>query len=784
MLKHHILITYRNFLRYKSSFFINLIGLSSGLACALLIYLWVNDELHVDTFHQKEETLFQVMEHQQYAEGLMTTSSTPGMLAETLKEEIPEIEYAATTTWINSYTLTTDDINIDAEGYHVGADYFNIFSYGLYEGDPNTVLKNINSIVISRELAIQLFGTSDNVIGKEVQLQHDRLFLVTGLFEGTPGNSSYQFDFVLPFELFKETNEWVLNWDSNGPRTFIILRSDADAHAVSEKIADFVRPRNEDTNVTLFLQQYSQRYLYGRWENGQPDGGRIEYVQLFSIIAIFILVIACINFMNLSTARASRRAMEVGMKKAVGASRLSLVGQFLVESILLTGISLIVAFLAIWLFIPKFNSITSKEIELVLSPSLAAVALGITILTGLIAGSYPALYLSGFQPAAVLKKEIQRSGGELWIRQGLVVFQFTLSIVLIVAVTIIYSQISFMQTKNLGYKNDNLIQYEIEGTVEDRLDTYLTEIQRIPGVVIASSIGHSMLGQNNNTSGLKWEGKNPDDRILFENVRVNYDLIETMDMEILEGRSFQRELNDDTIRVIFNEAGIEVMGMQDPIGQVIRLWDEYDLEIIGVVKNFHFQSLHTEVNPLFIWVSQENTWNIMVRIEGGKEKETVAALESQYNSFNPGFTFDYKFMDVEYENMYRAEQQVASLSKYFAIFAILISCLGLFGLAAFTAERRMKEIGIRKALGSTVTSIVYLLTKDFTRLVFISILIGVPLSFMLVYNWLQRFAYSMELNPWYFVGAGVVAIVVAWMTVGIQAFKSANVNPVTCLREQ
>ncbi len=783
MLKHHILLTYRNILRYKSSFFINLVGLSSGLACALLIYLWVNDELGVDTFHQKETTLFQVMEHQKYAVGIMTTQSTPGLLAETLKEEIPEIEYAATTTWINAYTLTVDDVNTEAEGFHVGSDYFNIFSYNLYEGDPNTALKDNSSIVISRDLAGQLFGT-DDAIGQEVQLQHDRSFLVTGVFEGTPGNSSVQFDFVLSFELYKETNPWVTNWQSNGPRTYIILRSDANPKMVSDKIADFVRPRNEDTNVTLFLEPYSHRYLYGSWENGQPDGGRIEYVRLFSIIAIFILVIACINFMNLSTARASRRAMEVGMKKAVGASRASLIGQYLVESMIITGISLIVAFMAIWLFIPKFNSITSKEIELVVTPSLTAVAMGITILTGLIAGSYPALYLSGFQPAAVLKKEIHRSGGELWIRQGLVVFQFTLSIVLIVAVTIIYSQISFMQTKNLGYKNDNLIQYEIEGAVEDRLDTYLTEIQRIPGVVIASSIGHSMLGQNNNTSGLKWEGKNPDDRILFENVRVNYNLIETMDMEILEGRSFQRELNDDTVRVIFNEAGIEVMGMQDPIGQVIRLWDEYDLEIIGVVKNFHFQSLHTEVKPLFIWVSQEYNWNIMVRIEGGKEKETLAALESQYSSFNPGFTFDYKFMDVEYQNMYRAEQQVASLSKYFAIFAILISCLGLFGLAAFTAERRMKEIGIRKALGSTVANIVYLLTKDFTRLVFISILIGVPLSFMLVYKWLQGFAYSMELNPWYFVGAGVVAIVVAWMTVGIQAFKSANVNPITCLREQ
>ena len=784
MLKHHVLLAYRNFLRNKSSFFINLIGLSSGLACALLIYLWVNDEMSIDTFHQKDERLFQVREHQSYAEGLMTTTSTPGLLAETLKEEIPEIEYAATTTWVNSMTLTANDINTKADGFHVGPDYFNLFSYELIEGNPDNVLADKMSIVISEDLAIQLFGTIEDVIGKEVIVQHEEAMLVTGIYENIPSNSSYKFDFVLSFEFFKETNPWVTEWGNNGPRTYVVLQEQANWEAVSDKIAGFVAERNEDSNVTLFLQKYSSMHLYGNWSNGQPDGGRIEYVRLFSIIAVFILIIACINFMNLSTARASRRSMEVGMKKAVGASRASLVSQYLVESMIISGASLVMGFLIIWLFLPQFNSITSKEMEIVFSGRLVSIALGITVFTGLVAGSYPALYLSGFQPAAVLKKQIQRSGGELWIRQGLVVFQFTLSIILIVAVMIVYSQISYVQTKNLGYSNDNLIQYDIEGTLEEKLETYLNMVNSVPGVVSASSIAHSMLGQNNNTSGLEWDGKNPEDRILFENLRVNYGLIETMKMEVIDGRSFQKERNDDTVRVIFNEAGIEVMGLENPVGKVIRLWDEYDMEIIGVVKNFHFQSLHTEVKPAFLWVDQESTWNVMVRIEAGREQETLAALEEQYLEFNPGFTFDYRFMDVEFANNYRAEQQIASLAKYFASFAILISCLGLFGLAAFTAERRMKEIGIRKALGSGVTNIVYLLTKDFTRLVLISIFIGMPLSFMMVYQWLQEFAYRIELTPWYFIAAGLVAIIVAWLTVGIQAFKSANVNPVSCLGEQ
>ncbi len=784
MFKHNILLAYRNFMRYKNSFFINLIGLSSGLVCTLLIYLWVTDELQVDKFHSKDTRLFQVMEHQKYSEGIMTTSSTPGLLAETLAEEIPEIEYAATTTWIGDYTLSVDDLNVNAEGYHVGPDYFNIFSYNLIDGDADHVLSDKNSIVISEDLAKQLFNTTENIIGREVQLQHDKSFLITGIFGGAPDHSSYQFNFVLSFELFKDSNPWVINWGNNGPATYVILQNDSDPAAVSDKIADFVKPRNEDTNVTLFLQRYSERYLYGRYRNAVQDGGRIEYVRLFSIIAIFILVIASINFMNLSTARASRRAKEVGMKKVVGANRSSLVAQFMMESIIISLISLVIAFIVVWLFLPQFNSITSKEIQLVLSPFLLSTGAGIALFTGIVAGSYPALYLSGFQPAEVLKRDIRRSIGELFVRKGLVVFQFTLSIVLIVAVMIVYSQISFVQTKNLGYNKDNLISFEIEGTVEDKLETFINEVRNVPGVVNASSIAHSMLGQNNNTSGLKWDGKNPDDRILFENIRVNYGMLETMGVEIIDGRSFDRSHNDDTVRAIFNEAGIKVMGLEDPVGRVIRLWDEYDLEIIGVVKDFHFQSLHTVVKPAFFWVSTENTWNVMARIESGREKETLESLDKLYTSFNPGFTFDYTFMDVEYAKMYAAELRVASLSKYFASFAVLISCLGLFGLAAFTAERRLKEIGIRKALGSSVTRIVILLSKEFTFLVILSILIGLPLSYWLVQNWLVRFAYHIELSFWYFAGAGIVALLVAWLTVGFQAFKSANVNPVKCLKDE
>lgn len=784
MLKHNILLTFRSFKRFKSSFFINLIGLTAGIACTLLIYLWVMDELKVDQFHEKDARLFRVMEHQQYADHIMTTTSTPGLLAETLKADFPEIEYAATTTWEEPHTLSIGEHSIKADGYHVGADYFNIFSYGLVQGDPSQVLADKKNIVISKSLAKQLFNTDENVIGKVVEYEHDKEFVVSGVFEGTPENSTAKFDFVLSFEEYKDENSWVTNWGSNGPSTFVTLIEGAKASEVSEKIAEVVKGKNEQSNVTLFLKKYSERYLYGTYENGELSGGRIEYVQLFSIIAIFILVIACINFMNLSTARASRRMKEVGIKKAVGAGKGGLVVQYLTESIFITFFSMILAIALIWTFLPQFNEITDKQISLVFDTKLLLSIFGVLIFTGLLAGSYPALYLSGFNTIRILKGEMRGSLGELWARRGLVVFQFAMSVLLIVSVMVIYQQIQYVQNKNLGYNNDNVVTFGIEGRVEKNLETFLSELKKIPGVVNASSIGHSLIGRNNNTSGLKWEGKNEEDKILFENMRVNYDFIETMGMEIKEGRSFSKEFSADSSKVLFNETAIEIMGFDDPIGQTITLWDEYNLEIIGVVKDFHFQSLHETVKPAFFIISPQNTWNIMTRIEAGKEQETIAAIDDFYKSFNPGFVLDYSFLNVEFQKQYAAEQRVATLSQYFAGFAILISCLGLFGLAAFTAERRIKEIGIRKALGSSSTNIVVLLSADFTKLVLLAIAVALPLSYMLMSMWLERFAFRIELSYWLFAFAGIISILIAWFAVGSQAIKAANVNPAKCLRSE
>lgn len=488
--------------------------------------------------------------------------------------------------------------------------------------------------------------------------------------------------------------------------------------------------------------------------------------------------------MNLSTARASKKSKEIGIKKTIGADRSSLVTHFLAESIATAFFSLLMAFFLIWLVLPQFNSITDKEILLPLTdPDFVLWSILIALITGLIAGSYPAFYLTSFEPASVLKSQLHNSFSELMIRKGLVVFQFFLSIILIVSVIVISEQLDFLQSKSLGYKKENIISFSREGNSASNMETFLEEIRRIPGVNNAGAISHSFLGRNSNTFGLSWPGKDPEDQILFENVRVSHETLETLGLEFVEGRSFMPENSADTMKIIFNESAIKIMGLKDPVGQVIRLWDEVDLEIIGVVKNFHFQSLHEPVNPLFVRLRPTDTWNIMASIDGARVKETIESMTNFYQTYNPGFTFDYQFQDEQYAKLYASEQRVSTLAKYFAGFAILISCLGLLGLSIFTAERRTREIGIRKILGSSSWNIVMLLSGSFSKVIILSIIFALPVSYYILQNWLTRFAFRIDLQVWYFIIAAILAMLVAWLTVASQALKASWVNPVNCLKE-
>jgi ABC-type antimicrobial peptide transport system permease subunit len=532
--------------------------------------------------------------------------------------------------------------------------------------------------------------------------------------------------------------------------------------------------------ATSFLRPYWDKYLYNHYEKGIQAGGRIDYVLLFSLIGLFVLLIACINFMNLSTARASRRVKEIGIKKTIGAGRNTLVLQYLSESVLLTFLALGVSLLIAFLLLPQFNFITGKQLVFTWDWKLIAGALAITLLTGVLSGSYPAFYLSAFKPIEVLKGKLPVSMSEIWVRKGLVIFQFTLSVLFIVAVVVIYQQINFVQTKNLGFSKDNILSFKKEGKLHTNLEPFLAEVKNTPGVAGASIMGYSMGRPNGSTGGLEWKGKT--ERVEFTNLEVGYDLIELLNIPIQQGRSFSREFSREKSKIILNEMAVERMGLANPVGEVVKLWGE-EHEVIGIVENFHMESLYEEVKPCFLHLVPDNG-NIVVKIQAGRERETIANLEKLYQGYNPGVAFDFTFLDEQYQALYLAEQKVSNLSAYFASVAIIISCLGLFGLAAFTAQKRRKEIGIRKVLGSSNAGIVSLLSGEFMQMVLIAILIALPVSVLLAKKWLEEFSYGIELEWWFFAGAGLAALLISGITVTTQTLRAAKINPIHTLRNE
>lgn len=786
MIQHNVLVSYRNFLRYKSSFFINLVGLSTGLAAVLLIYMWVYDELSIDKFHKKDDRLFEVLRNIPVPGGIETTESNSLLLPDALVTEMPGIEYVVPARLAHGGILSFDKNHMEGNGWFVGKDFFEVFSFELLSGEARTVLTEKYAIVISDEVAVNLFGSIENSLGKSIIWDLGSFggtHVVSGVFRKPGGNSSAQFDFLVTHELFLEKNKMDVNWDSNPILTYLTLKPGTDLESFSKNLNSFYRAKRTEQNDTtsMFVQRYSERYLHNNFENGKEAGGRINYVYLFSLIAAFILIIACINFMNLSTARASRRLKEVGVKKSIGATRASLAWQYISESVIITLLSLIIASLLVYILLPQFNLISGKHLAIRPNWELITGALAIALLTGIISGSYPALYLSSFRPAEVLKGKIGSSFGELWIRKGLVVFQFTISILMVVAVSVVYMQMDLIQSRNLGYTKDNVITFERQGKLNSDLETFLSEARNIPGVQYASCISESITNISSTSWGHVWEGQQPGgDLIEFSGANVGYDLTEALGIQVKEGRTFSRNFSNEESSVVLNESAIAAMGLKDPIGKWIDLFGARRT-IIGVVKDFHFRSMYSKIKPLFLLHNPRYTDKVVIKIAGTTAIEKLSAL---YQRFDPGIPFEITFLDDEYQNLYVSEQRVSLLSKCFASIALVISCLGLFGLASFTAERRTKEIGIRKILGCSEFMIVRMLTSDLTMMVLLAVVIAFPISYLLANQWLSGFAYRIDVEWWHFIGAGTLVMFVAWITVGMQTIKAAGIKAIDCLRNE
>jgi len=802
MFRYNLKTAWRRLLRDRQFTILNLIGLSSGLAVALLICLWVSDELSVDKFHEKDKQLYQVMNNLTTPQSTMTLDMTPVPLSEALVKEMPEVEYAvAVNDFFNWQSkegiLSYGDTHIQAKGWHAGKDFFNVFSYELIQGNKNEALADENNIVISVTMAKKLFATTDNAIGKTLEWNYPfykGVFRISGVFKDPPANATSHFDFVLNMGVLLKTDREAKNWTNDLAKTYLILRKGTDLNRFNEKIAGFLKTKNPGLAIfSLFLQRYSAKYLNGKYENGVVAGGRIAYVRLFSIIAIFILLIACINFMNLSTAQASGKMKEVGVKKTIGASRKSLIIQFLAESILMAFLSLIIAFAFIALLLPQFNVITAKHIGLNSVAGFILPAAGIALFTGIISGCYPAFYLSGFNAVTVLKGKLSTSFGELWVRKGLVVVQFTLSVIFVIGFLVVNEQIKYTQTRNLGYNKDNVLCFQwkgelynqwnglSEGKSNAQFEAFMAGLRNVTGVISVTNTAGNILDQIPGTSGVSWRGQEADQRYIFQSPVVGYDFLETLDIRLDEGRSFSKIYHDDYSRIILNEAAVKMMGLKNPVGKSIDLNGKS--QIIGVVKDFHYGSLHNSIEPLIVRFDP-NGPNIMVRIKAGMERNTVAELKKYYGEFLPGYTFDFTFMDDDYQALYASEMRVAALSRYFAVLAILISCLGLFGLAAFTAQKRQKEIGIRKVLGATVSNVSVMLSMEFLKLVFFAVVISLPASWWVMNKWLQGFSDRVTINWWFFIVPGLMALLLALITVSFQSIKAAIANPVKSLRAE
>jgi putative ABC transport system permease protein len=793
MLTNYLKIAFRGFAKNKLTFFINLFGLSLGLWAAILIGLWIKSEFQVGKGLPEMDQVYQVMEHQSYGSEIFTTSSTPGILAEAMKESLSEVERAATYSWTEQNLFVSGENKIKLEGFYAGEDYLHIMQFPFQYGAREKALTDKSHIVLTESAAMKLFGKAD-AIGESVELVSNEgreLYIVQGVLADLGGNVNSKFEYIIPFKVMfdKPYNEWLKYWGNNGPSTIVKLQKGTDSEAFSASIKDFILKKkqadNEGSNVALFVFPKSELYLHGSWKDGKLQEGRIKTVKLFAMIGFFILIIACINFMNLSTSKSQKRAKEVGVRKVSGADKASLIYQFLSESVLITLCSGFLALIFVQVTLPIFNNLTGKQLEIPYSDGIFWVQfVGVLAFTGLIAGSYPAFYLSGTKVVSVFKNHLKGSKNVVMARKGLVLFQFILATGMIVSTVVIFKQINYALSQNLGYEKDQLLSVNLEGDLFEKYEIFKARLESNPEIESVTRVSHSMMGRNSNTGDVNWEGKDPDFTALFERFPVDYDFLNTMGMKLIEGDDFSRERgSDSTQSVIINRRALELITQNNSELRTLSIGGE-SRQIIGVVEDFHFQSFHESMQPAFMLLDPSFSFNSYVRVKPGQMQSTLGFIQSVAEELNPLFPFSYQFMDENYARLYQDDVRLRDLAKYFSILTILISCLGLMGLSAHVAEQKTKEIGIRKVLGASTFAILKVINREFILVVLVSIAIGSGLAFWIMQDWLEGYAYRIDFEWWFIPLAAAVILGIAILTVVTQSLKSARSNPVNAIKAE
>ena len=790
MLRNYLKIAYRNFARNKTYSLINVLGLALSMFCAMLIILWINDELSYESFWPNSERLYRLVQAPEFNDGtVFRAASNPAPMPELIKEQNPGIAaYTRFRPLTDKALIRYNDAQFYEDATFVDSTFFKVFQLPFLMGDDATALFDPKSVVITARVAEKYFGADwqqEGVLGKTLTVDRAQNFAVSGVVENLPTNTHLKVDILLPFRKLYEYG-WNMDWDNNNYYAYFLLDNDVDAKALSAQIAKYAATR-DDIEDNFYLQALSDIHLYSDFDidvYGSTEP-RYPYVNIFIVVALAILLIACINFMNLSTAQSERRAKEIGLRKTVGSRRGQIVGQLLSESVLLSVLALLIAGLALVLALPAFNNIVDKSITLGSEKWLIMVAFAAgAVLIGLLAGSYPALFLSGFKPVEVLKGGLKAKGGGTTFRRVLVVTQFAVTIILILGTTVVYQQFQYFMEKDLGYDKELLVYLPVLGDIMDKgiytgFKNELTQQPAIKGVTASSDIPiHTVHA----TYGVDWNGKPESDKTLFHHFTVDADYIETLGLEMVEGRNFSLDFPADSANYILNEEALKLTGLTDPVGKRFSM-NENEGTIVGIVKDFNFKSLHQSVEPLVLHMLYRPDY-ILVKVAPGNTASSLALIEQAWKTHNPNYPFEYHFLNEEYEQLYQSEKRMSDIFDYFTFFTLFIACLGLIGLINHMIEKRTKEVSIRKILGASVFSILVLLSHEYVRLILIAFTIAVPVAHYFISDWLATFAYRVSVPWWVYVVPGLLVLLIALLSVSAQTLKAARRNPVDSLRNE
>lgn len=787
MFRLNFKIAIRNLWKNKGYTLINVGGLAIGLASCMVLLLYVAYEWGYDKQSKNYENTYVVFNHQKASSGINSHNTTPGdELSNEIRAKIPGVVNVSHFSYPEDHLISFEDKNFRKQGIYADTSFAQIMDYKFLKGNPSKALREVNSVILTEKMAKSLFGSEDP-INKVVKFENQEPLKVEAVIADLPKNSSVQFDYLMTWVLFGEHNPGLLGhgWGNNYCQTIVQLQG-RQFFEKADAIIHGLYKANHNSDLTQFgLQPIGKWHLYGEFVNGKSVGGKIDQVKIFLLLAFCILLIACVNFMNLSTARSEKRAKEVGVRKAIGSSRKSLMGQFMLESILLSLLGMVVAFVLIEISLPYFNSLLKIELLIDYKDlNFWLVLVGLTLVTGVIAGSYPAFYLSSFEPLQVLKGFKMTGGATLSIRQVLVVFQFVFAVCLIIGTAVIYQQLNFIKNKSIGYDKNNLLEVQLQGPLlknEKKLNLLRDQLLKSGAVNSVSFFSSSVSEGGFNTFGVDWQGKNKEEQILFNLRSTGNDFVKTMGAEMIGGREFSAKYVD-TANVIVNETAIKVMGLKHPVGAVINI-GEGPLTIIGVMKDFVMESPYTPVKPILFFQNTGLYKVALVRLNPtGNINASMQKINGIVESINPGFPVDAKFADDNFEEKFQNVKLVGTIANWFGGFAVFISCLGLLGLALYMAEQRKKEISIRKVLGASNFNIVTLLNKDFIKLVAVANLIAFPLAYIMIYNWLSTYDYRVEISFLPFAIALSLSLIIAMLTVSVQSVKVAKANPVDALK--